>query len=103
MFEDRLGPIWYQLVKDNQARLQIGTVKTAFEIPAAGGHVQNLRVVSSAGGRTAQLIARQAILQLNAPPIPREILDEAHRDYLFFEESFTIYENRDVTSTKLIR
>jgi len=41
-----------------------------------------------------ELIARRAIGQLRAPPVPPEMLAQLHRDYFILEESFTIYANR---------
>ncbi len=102
MVEDRLGPLWYHLVKINEDALQVGTVATTFEIPAAGGPVRNLTVIKNTGGRMAETIARQAIGQLRAPPVPHEILKQLQQDYFKLEESFTTYENRDATSTKLL-
>jgi hypothetical protein len=88
--EDRLGSIWYGLVKNNQGVLHLGTVNTTFEIAAAGGKVRNLRVVSNTGGRMDEWIARRAINQLRAPPIPQAVLSEIQEDYLLAEESFTV-------------
>jgi hypothetical protein len=88
--EDRLGPIWYQLTNIHQDELHLGTVETTFEIPAAGGKVRNLRVVSNTGGRMDELIARRAINQLRAPPIPQAVLSEIQEDYLLAEESFAV-------------
>jgi hypothetical protein len=75
----------------------VGTVDTTFEIPAAGGKARNLRVTSNTGGRMDELIARKAIDQLRAPPVPPEILAELRRNYMVLQESFTVYENRDPT------
>jgi hypothetical protein len=88
--EDRLGPIWYQLTNIHQDELHLGTVETTFEIPAAGGKVRNLRVVSNTGGRMDEWIARRAINQLRAPPIPQAVLSEIQEDYLLAEESFAV-------------
>lgn len=55
--EDRLGPIWYKLTKVHEDEIQLGTVETTFEIPAAGGPVRNVKVVSNTGGRMDELIA----------------------------------------------
>ena len=44
--EDRLGPIWYKLVAVNQEVADLGTVTVTFDIPAAGGKAQNVRVTS---------------------------------------------------------
>jgi hypothetical protein len=89
--EDRLGPIWYKLCHIRQDELHLGTVETAFEIPAAGGKVRNVRVTSNTGGRMDELVACRAIDQLRAPPIPATVLSEAKRDYLAVEETFTIF------------
>jgi hypothetical protein len=88
--EDRLGPIWYRVVKANQDFLQLGTVDTIFEIPLAGGRARNLRVTSNTGGQMAELVARSAILQLRAPPVPPEIAAQLPDGYFFFEETFTV-------------
>ncbi len=74
MVEDRLGQLWYRLVASNEDALDLGTVKTIFEIPAAGGKGRNLRVTSNTGGRMDELVARRAIEQLRAPPIPPDVL-----------------------------
>jgi hypothetical protein len=95
--EDELGPIWYRLTESNIAFLQLGTVTTTFEIPAAGGRVRNLRITSNTAGRMDELIARRAIGQLRAPPVPSEILAQLHQDYFVLEESFTIFGNRNPT------
>jgi len=95
--EDQLGPLWYGLAKIHEDSLHLGTVNTTFEIPAAGGLIRNLRVTSNTGGRMDELIARRAIDQLRAPPVPRAILARLHQDYIVFEESFTVYDNADRT------
>ena len=92
--KDRLGPIWYQLTKIYGNELHLGTVSTTFEIPAAGGKVRNVKVVSNTGGRMDLLIALRAIDQLRAPPIPPEVLAELRQDYVDAEESFAVVENR---------
>lgn len=71
--EDQRGPLWYRLVTSNIGSLSVGTVDTTFEIPASGGKVRNLRVTSNTGGQMDELIARRAIEQLRAPPVPPEI------------------------------
>jgi hypothetical protein len=45
--EDRLGPIWYQLVRIHENELSVGRVSTTFEIPAAGGRPRHVEVVSN--------------------------------------------------------
>jgi len=92
--EDRLGPIWYAFTKRSTDLLNLGTVETTFEIPAGGGKPQNVRVISNTGGRWDELIARQAMDQLRAPPIPNAVLAEIKDDTLQFEESFTIFQSR---------
>jgi hypothetical protein len=92
--EDQLGQLWYGLTKLPEDSLQLGTVDTIFEIPAAGGEVRNLRIASNTGGRMDEIVARRAIEQLRAPPIPLEILAQSHRDSIAFEESFTVLRQR---------
>jgi hypothetical protein len=41
-----------------------------------------------------ELIARRAIDQLRAPPVPPEILTQLHQDYFVLEESFTVFAQR---------
>jgi hypothetical protein len=93
--EDRLGPIWYRLTEVYRNDLDLGTVQTTFEIPAAGGQVRNLRVTSTTGNRIDELLARRAIDNLRAPPIPAAILAQLDHNYLVFEETFTIFDNAD--------
>jgi hypothetical protein len=93
MVEDRLGPLWYRLADIHVGDLHLGTVNTTFEIAAEGGHVRNLSVTSNTGGRMDELVARRAIDQLWAPPVPPSLLAQLHRDYIVLEESFTIYAN----------
>jgi hypothetical protein len=93
LVEDQLGPIWYRLVEVHEDSLQLGTIKTTFEIPACGGRVRNLRVTSNTGGRMGELVARAAIDQLRAPPVPPEILAKLHQNYMLMEESFTVFPN----------
>ncbi len=89
--EDRLGTYWYALDKIHLAELHVGTVTTTFEIPAAGGKVRNVKVTSNTGGRFDALVALRAIDQFRAPPIPPDVLAEAHQDYVVVEELFTIF------------
>ncbi|HEX4667206.1 MAG TPA: hypothetical protein VH207_11450 [Chthoniobacterales bacterium] len=91
--EDRLGPIWYELAKIHGNDLHLGTVDTTFEIPAAGGKMRNVRVISNTGGRMDRLIALRALDQLRAPPIPPQVLAELRQDYIEVEESFTVFPN----------
>jgi hypothetical protein len=92
--EDRLGTIWYRLVEIHMRELDVGTVATTFEIPAAGGKVRNVKVTSNTAGQLAGSIAVQALTHLQAPPIPREVLAELDKDYLLAGEEFTTYERR---------
>jgi hypothetical protein len=92
--EDRLGQVWYQLVRIHETDLYLGRVDTTFEIPAAGGKVRNVKVISNTGGRMDPLIALRAIEQLRAPPIPPQVLAELHQDYIEVEESFTVFPSR---------
>jgi hypothetical protein len=91
--EDQLGPLWYRLAEAHVDSLQLGTVETTFEILAAGGAARNLRIKSNTGGRIDELVARRAIEQLRAPPVPPAVL--AHHDHITFEELFTMYQNDD--------
>jgi hypothetical protein len=99
--EDRLGPLWCHEVKNNLSAAQVGVVKLTFEIPAAGGHVTNLKVVSNTGGKIDEHIAVTAVNRLRAPPIPQAILESEKSDYLKFEESFTIFEDSSPTPTPI--
>jgi hypothetical protein len=83
----------YRLTEVHLNSLDLGTVQTTFEVPAAGGQVRNVRVTSTTGNRIDELIARRAIDQLRAPPIPAAILAQLHHDFLVFEETFTIFDN----------
>ncbi|MGI8957894.1 MAG: hypothetical protein ACR2II_13415 [Chthoniobacterales bacterium] len=91
--EDRLGTYWYALDKIHLDELHVGTVTATFEIPAAGGKVRNVKVTSNTGGRSDALVALRAIDQFRAPPIPADVLAEAHQDYVVVEESFMIFAN----------
>jgi len=94
LVEDQLGPLWYRLIKANEDGVSVGTVKTTFEISAAGGRIRNLKIISNTGGGVSERIAREAIDQLRAPSIPPQLLRQLHQNYIVFEESFTIYEER---------
>jgi hypothetical protein len=98
MVEGHLGQLWYRLVASNEGALDLATVKTTFEMPAAGGKVRSLRVISNTGGRMDELIARGAIEQLRAPPIPPDVLAQLGQNYMVFEESFSIYPENDRSS-----
>ena len=56
--------------------------------------MRNVRVTSTTGSRIDESIARRAIDQLRAPPIPAAILAKLPHDYLVFEETFTVVEQR---------
>lgn len=89
--EDRLGPLWYHEVNNNLSAAQVGVVKLTFQIPAAGGQVTNLKVVSNTGGALDESFAVTAVNRLRAPPIPLSLLQSKHEDHLNFEESFTVF------------
>ena len=89
--ENRLGPIWYRLVATYVDDLSIGTVETTFEIPAVGGKPHRVQLISNTGNEKDAIIAFRAIDQLRAPPIPSAVLAEVRKDYVVFEESFTIF------------
>jgi hypothetical protein len=93
--EDQLGRIWYRLTELHEDSLRLGTVDTTFEIPATGGKVRSLTVTSNTGGRMDELIARIAIEQLRAPPVPHALLAQLHQDYIVLEESFTVLDDAD--------
>ena len=90
--EDRLGPIWYRLVKINEDSLGLGTVTVTFAIPPAAGRVHDLKVTSNTGGRMDELVARGACLQLRAPPVPPEIAAQMPDGYFHMEESFSVFD-----------
>lgn len=94
LVENQLGPLWYRLVEANNDYLAVGTVKTRFEIPAAGGRIRNLKIISNTGGQMNERIVQSAIDKLRAPPVPSQILHRLHQDYFVFEESFTILQHR---------
>jgi hypothetical protein len=93
LVEDRLGPHWDGFVKVSEDLVAVGTVKATFEIPAEGGRARNLKIVSNTGNEVDERIARAAIGRLRAPPIPPAILQREDKDYVLFEESFTIFDN----------
>ena len=65
-----------------------------FEIPAAGGHPQNYRVVSNTAAKGNEAVARAAVDQLKAPPVPEAVLKETKNSQFFrMEESFTTYQD----------
>ena len=65
-----------------------------FRIPVAGGQAQALKIISNSGGRMNELIARMAIEQFRSPPVPAEIVARLPDGYFYFEESFTVFEER---------
>jgi hypothetical protein len=90
--QDRIGAIWYALANKYGDQLHLGTVKISFDIPAAGGKVQNVRVISNTGGRMDKLIALRAIDQFRTPPIPTQVQAELPADHLYFDEMvFTVF------------
>ncbi len=92
--EDRLGPLWYARVKANARNVELGTVKVIFEIPAAGGAVRDVRLVSNSGGPLGKAIAEHAIADLRTPPIPKAVLKNLGQgEPLIFDESFAVFAN----------
>ena len=92
--ENRLGPMWTRLMNDHVREVQVGTVQVTFEIPAAGGHPQNYRVVSNTAAKGNEAVARAAIDRLKAPPVPEAVLKETKNSQFFrMEESFTTYQD----------
>jgi hypothetical protein len=89
--EDRLGPLWYREVNRNINAAQVGVVKLTFLVPAEGGRVTNLKVLSNTGGKADEQFAVTAVNRLRVPPIPQVILTAEKTDHLFFEESFTVF------------
>ena len=99
--EDRLGPIWTRLMNARVREVQAGTVKVTFEVPAAGGHPRNYRVISNTASKMNETIARAAVAQLMAPAVPEELLKEINsRDVLTMEESFTTYQDPEPTPAR---
>jgi hypothetical protein len=68
-------------------------VAITFEIPATGGRVRNVKVISNTGGKFDEMVALKAIEQLRAPPVPPEILRQLDQNYLMFDEQFTIVQD----------
>src|SRR5262249_2202252 len=91
--EDRLGPIWYRLVKANEDQVAVGTVKAYFEVPPKGGANRPLRIIPTTGNLMTEAVALNAIEKLRAPPIPLGLLKPTE-DHINFEEEFTIFANR---------
>lgn len=94
VMEDQLGPIWYRLIRENLESVSVGTVKLTFEIHAAGGRAQNLRLVSNTGSHLDAVIAADAVGKLIVPPIPAGVLQASDHKYLVADESFTVFEKR---------
>ena len=95
--ERRIGSSWYRLVQANADTLSLGTTVVRFNIPAVGGRARNLRVISNTGGWMNELIARKAILEFRAPPVPPAVLKELKGESFSMEEAFTIFENGEPT------
>jgi hypothetical protein len=89
--ENRLGAIWYALCERYMDYLSVGTVRTSFEIPPAGGKPQHVEVIPHYRGKWNAWVAQQDIDELRAPPIPKQVLHEIKSDTLKFEESFTVF------------
>ncbi len=91
--EDRLGPIWYERVRRNENGAALGTVVATFRIAANGGRPRNVQINSNTGNQVDELIVREALWLLRAPPIPPELLAELPDREFVLEESFTIFDN----------
>ena len=59
--------------------------------------MRNLRVISNTGGSMNELIARRAIMEFRAPPVPPAILERLHGKNFSMEESFTVFANDEPT------
>ncbi len=95
--EDRLGPLWYRRVELNERGASLGTVTASFRIPAKGGRVRKVQIISSTGNVIDEQMVRTALEQLRAPPIPPALLKNLQHDYFVFEESFTIFDKNEPT------
>lgn len=97
--EDRLGEIWLRGVSADPD-ITLGTVKFIFKIPATGGSVVDLQLVSNTAGVVDARIARVALHALRLPPIPSAIPEGEHATYLSMDESFTVFEDRPQPSPR---
>ena len=84
--------LWYHLTTYYNNLLTVGKVEAHFDVPATGGTVRNIRIVSNTGNPMDEVIVIRAIQKLHAPPIPPGLL-ESRSDYLTLEETFTIFQN----------
>ncbi|MEO6871866.1 MAG: hypothetical protein ABI233_06565 [Chthoniobacterales bacterium] len=100
--EDILGPIWYRAAAADPD-VTVGTVKLTFEIPATGGAARNLQIISNTAGVVDGRIARVAVRQLRASPIPEAILASEKTDHIKFEESFTVFDDSSPTPAPVAR
>ena len=92
--EDHLGRFWFRRIHANEEHLQLGTVKITFEIRSTGGAVTNITVISNTGGPLEESIARHAVEDLRAPPVPKAVLRKIPAgEPLVLDESFTIFQN----------
>jgi hypothetical protein len=99
--EDRLGPLWYERVRLNAEGASVGTVVASFRIPARGGRVQKVRIVSNTGNKIDELMVRIALGFLRAPPVPPAVLAQLPEDYFYFEESFTLFDKSNPPSSPI--
>ncbi len=97
--EDRLGPIWYERVRLNENGASLGTVVAKFRIPAEGGRVQKIQIVSNSGNQIDALMVQIALRLLRVPPIPAPLLVKLPEPYFHLEETFTIFDQADSTPT----
>lgn len=92
--QEHLGSIWYRLAEENANRMDMGTVRVTFDMPAVGGKVRNVRVISNTGGQRGLIVALRAIDLLRAPPIPAQYLAELRSDHVNMDMTFTVFPER---------
>lgn len=90
--EDRLGPLWYERVRLNENGASVGTVVAKFRIPARGGRVEKIQILSNTGNQIDALMVQIALRLLRVPPIPAPLLAKLPEPYFHLEETFTIFD-----------
>ena len=89
--ENKIGPLWLHETKRFADLLGIGQAVIEFDVPIAGGHARNVKVISNTGTDQDAEIAVTAVTEPLFPPMPRDVAAVLNNRPFHDQETFTVY------------
>ena len=89
--ENMMGALWLHETKRFADLLAIGQAVIEFDIPIAGGHARDVKVISNTATDQLAEIAVTTVTQPVFPPMPRDVAAVLNNRPFHDQETFAIY------------